>query len=173
MRLHFACHFGRSQRAETFLVMPLHQRLRTHHEGEMEIPKFVSVLIVDQAIEAKGVLANAAFVLGLTAGRELAQETFGPDVVDGEGTTHRSLTRIGHFVRKAGQNKMRNLRKEFAKDPRVLVIDYAEDAAPADYDTYSRDLSQHSGEQIKYRALYAYGPADIVVPLTKNLSHLE
>jgi hypothetical protein len=139
----------------------------------MEIPKFVSVLVVDQAIEAKGVLANAACVLGLTAGRELAQETFGPDIVDGDGATHRYLTRIGHFVRKAGQNKMRNLRKEFEKDPRVLVIDYTEDAAPADYDTYSRDLSQHSGEQIKYRALYVYGPEDIVVPLTKNLSRLE
>ncbi len=33
--------------------------------------EYLSVLIVDQNIEDKGILTNAGFVLGLTAGREL------------------------------------------------------------------------------------------------------
>ena len=34
-----------------------------------------SVLIVDQSIDHKGIIANASFVLGLTAGREMESET--------------------------------------------------------------------------------------------------
>ena len=136
-------------------------------------PKFSSILIVDQTMESKGILANVALVVGLTIGRELPQDTFGADVTDGEGIHHRYLTRIGHVVRKAGQSKMRNLRKVFAQDPRVLILDYTEDAAPVDYDEYSRNLSKHSGAEIQYRALYVYGPEETVVPITKNLSRLD
>jgi hypothetical protein len=134
--------------------------------------KFLSVLIVDQAIESKGIVANAAFVLGLTAGRELPGETFGPDAVDGNGATHRYLTSIGHIVRKAGQNKLRSLRQELARNPEVLLVDYTEDAAPANYEEYRETLAKHSGEELNYRALHVYGPEAIVGPLTKNLSRL-
>jgi hypothetical protein len=48
-------------------------------------PKFSSVLIVDQAMDSKGIIANVAFIVDLTAGRELSKETFGEDLVDGEG----------------------------------------------------------------------------------------
>lgn len=135
--------------------------------------KFVSVLVVDQAIESKGILANAALVLGLTAGRGLPQSTFGSDVVDGEGAIHRYLTNIGHVVRKAGQSKMRSIRTALVKSLDVLLVDYTEDAAPVDYNSYSRSLVGHSGEDIKYRAIYIYGPEESVMPLTKNLSRLE
>jgi hypothetical protein len=136
------------------------------------MPKFISVLIVDQALDSKGVVANVAFVLGLTAGRGLPEETFGPDVVDGDGVTHRYLTRIGHIVRKAGQNKLRSIRHELAGKADVLLVDYTEDAVPADYDEYTETLAKHSGEEIKFRALHVYGPEDIVGPLTRNLSRL-
>ena len=132
----------------------------------------VSVLIVDKNLKTPGVLANTAFVLGLTAGRLLPDETFGPDVVDGDGARHTYLTRIAHFVREAGQSKLRSLRAGFAELPEVRVVDYTEDAAPSDYETYTRDLGGHAGEQIVYRALYVYGPEEQVVPLTKNLSRL-
>ena len=134
--------------------------------------KFISVLIVDQAIDSKGVVANVAFVLGLTAGRGLPHETFGPDVTDGDGATHRYLTRIGHIVRKAGQNKLRSLRQALAGNPDVLLVDYTEDAAPADYGEYAETLAKHSGEELKYRALHVYGPEEIIAPLTRNLSRL-
>jgi len=142
-------------------------------EKEVGAGKFISVLIVDQAVESKGILANAALVLGLTAGRELSQSTFGSDVVDGDGAIHRYLTNIGHVVRKAGQSKMRSIRASLAKSPDVLLVDYTEYAAPVDYDSYSRSLAEHLGEDIKYRAIYIYGPEEIVMPLTKNLSRLE
>ena len=32
---------------------------------------YVSVVIVDKGVESKGILSNAAFVLGLTAGRSM------------------------------------------------------------------------------------------------------
>jgi hypothetical protein len=134
--------------------------------------KFSSVLIVDCSLESKGVLANVALVIGLTVGRELPQETFGADVIDGDGMPHRYLTRIGHVVCKAEQSKMRSLRQAFAQDPRVLLVDYTEDAAPVDYDEYSRNLARHSGAEIRYRALYVYGLEEAIVPLTKNLSRL-
>jgi hypothetical protein len=136
------------------------------------VQKFISVLIVDQTLDSKGIVANVAFVLGLTAGRGLPAETFGPDVIDGDGMTHPYLTRIGHIVRKAGQNKLRSLRQELGGKPGVLLVDYTEDAAPADYEEYARTLAEHSGEEIKYRALHVYGPEDIVGPLTRNLSRL-
>ncbi len=135
--------------------------------------EYVSVLIVDQSIESKGIAVNAGFVPGLTAGRVLPQETFGRDVVDGDGTPHTYLTKIGHYVRKAGQNKIRDLRTKFLGQPDVKIIDYTEDAAPADYEEYARNLGSHQGEEIMYRAVYIYGPQEIVAPLTKNLSRLD
>ncbi len=139
----------------------------------MSTEEFVSVLIVDQVREDKGIIANASFVLGLTAGRMLSDSTFGHDMVDGEGSHHAYLTNIGHMVRKAGQNKMRELRKKFFEAGIVKVIDYTEDAAPADYATYASALASHKGEEITYRALYVYGPATLIIPLTKNLSRLS
>ena len=134
--------------------------------------EYLSVLIVDQSMEHKGILANAGFVLGLTAGRELPDSTFGPAVIDGDGSSHQYLTKISHFVRKAGQSKIRDLRTKLITEPAVKIIDYTEDAAPADYEEYARNLSLHKGEEIKYRAIHIYGPREIVLPLTKNLSSL-
>lgn len=135
--------------------------------------EYISVLIVEQSIEDKGILANASFVLGLTAGRELPQETFAHDVMDGDGSQHRYLTQIGHFVRKAGQSKIRELRRKSLETPGTITVDYTEEAAPADYEQYTRTLAGHKGEEIRYRALYIYGPRDIILPLTKNLSKLS
>ncbi len=84
--------------------------------------KNISVLIVSEKLDHKGIISNVSFVLGLTAGRELAQETFGKDVVDGDNSTHTYLTNIGHFVRRAGQNKIKTLRKEFI-DLNIKVVD--------------------------------------------------
>jgi hypothetical protein len=132
----------------------------------------LSVLVVDKNLKTPGVLANTAFVLGLTAGRALPDATFGPAVVDGDGVEHTYLTNIAHFVREAGQSKLRSLRAAFAQMADVHLVDYTEDAAPSDYATYQRDLAAHSGDQIVYRALHVYGPEEQILPLTKNLSRL-
>jgi hypothetical protein len=144
----------------------------TSESQQIQNKKFVSVLIVEQSLDAAGIIANAAFVLGLTAGKLLPQETFGPDTIDGDGSTHKFLTNIGHYVRKAGQAKLRTLRNTFVNSAETSVIDYTEDAAPADYSVYASNLKEHSGEQISYRAIHVYGPEEVVVPLTKNLSRL-
>ena len=70
----------------------------------------ISLLLINKSIKEPGILTNAAFVLGLTAGRDLPEDTFGPDVVDGDGARHTYLTNIAHFVRKAGPSKLRSLR---------------------------------------------------------------
>lgn len=133
----------------------------------------VSLLIVDKKLDAEpGVLANCALVVGLTVGKEIPESTFGGDVTDGDGQEHKYLTQIGHHVRKANQTKMRTLREHFSAIPEVLVVDYTEDAAPADYAAYADALGSHSGEEIEYRALYLYGPAEEIVPKTKNLSRM-
>ena len=134
--------------------------------------RYISVLVVDQAQENKGILVNAGFVLGLTAGRSLPDETFGPDVVDGDGNTHRRLTNIGHYVRKAGQSKMRTLRRELSALSDVTIVDYTEDAAPADYSAYQTSIAGRKSEELNYRALHIYGPEELVLPRTKNLSSL-
>ena len=135
--------------------------------------KNVSVLIVDQTLkEEPGKLVNAAFVLGLSAGRLAPPETFGDDVVDGDGYRHTFLTAIGHYVRKASQSKLQTLRCEFAKMRDVTIVDYTEAASPANYQEYADALSQQSGVQITYRAIYVYGPETVLVPATKNLSRL-
>lgn len=132
--------------------------------------EYISVIILNKAFEERGLLANATFVLGLSAGRELPSSTFGSPVVDGDGRTHQALTNIGHHVRKAGGSKLASLRNGLADMPDVQVIDYTEDAAPADYDEYTRSLGKHKGEEIVYRAIHVYGPAATIIPLTKNLS---
>ena len=38
---------------------------------------------------------------------------------------------------------------------------------------YQEALQSHSGEEIQYRALWVYGPSEIIVPLTKSLSKLS
>ena len=132
----------------------------------------VSILIVDKGQDLLGVVANASFVLGLTAGRSIGDETFGHEVVDGDGKRHKRLTSIGHYVRKAGPSKLRAIRDEFADHPDVEVVDYPEAAAPADYNAYEQALASQAGDQITYRAVHLYGPADVLVPKTKNLSKL-
>lgn len=139
----------------------------------MENGRNISVVIVDQNLDHRGALTNAAFVIGLSAGRSMPQDTFGPDVADGDGSIHRSLTNIGHFVRKAGQSKIRTLRAEFAENPLVQVIDYTEDAAPSDYNEYSASLRLKRAAELSYRAIHVFGPEDVIVPRTKNLSRLE
>ncbi len=134
--------------------------------------KNISVLIVNEKLDHKGIISNASFVLGLTAGRELPKESFGSDVMDGDNSSHKYLTNIGHYVRKAGQNKIRTIRKEFL-DQGILVVDYTEDAAPADYQTYEASIKSHKGEEIIYRAIWVYGPEEVVFPKTKNLSSLQ
>ena len=132
----------------------------------------ISLLILDKNVIDKGVLANVGLVLGLTAGKLLPDELFGPEVVDGDGSKHTFLTNIGHNARKAGQNKLKTLRDEFLGDPDVLVVDYTEDAAPANYQAYAASLREKSAEQLYYRAIYFYGPEEKLAPRTKNLSRL-
>lgn len=139
----------------------------------MESANVASVLIVDQQLEHRGILANAAFVVGLTAGRELPGATFGTDTEDADGSQHRYLTRIGHLVRKAGQSKLRTLRSKLLEIPAVQVVDYTEDAAPANYEEYAQNLKTRKGEEISYRAIHVFGPSELIVPLTKNLSRLD
>jgi len=135
--------------------------------------KLASVLIVDQQLENKGIIANAAFVIGLTVGREMSLETFGNDVLDKDGINHRYLTRIGHIVRKAGQSKIRSIRELLVTNVYVSMVDYPEDASPSDYSIYAANLKSRSKDEINYRALHIIGPESIVVPITKNLSRLE
>ncbi len=134
--------------------------------------KSISVLIASKAVTEPGILMNTALVVGLTVGRELPESTFGPDAVDGDGSAHRSLTNIAHFVLKASPSKLRSLRAKFMTMPDVSIVDYTDDAAPSDYATYEETLKSHSGDGIVYRAIHVYGPEDVVVPLTKNLSRL-
>lgn len=133
---------------------------------------YISVLIFNQSLTEDGIIANTAFVLGLTAGRRMPEETFGPEVVDGDGHAHTYLTCIGHYVRKAGASKLRTLRDTFSSMPDVHLVDYTEEAAPADYSAYTAALGAHRGEEITYRAVHVYGPADVIIPLTKNLSRM-
>jgi len=132
----------------------------------------ISLLIVNKSIAEPGIIVNAAFVLGLTVGRQLPDETFGPAVIDGAGNRHESLTSIGHIVRKATSTKLRTLWGTFSADPEVLIVDYTEAAAPADYAAYAAALGSSAGDEISFRAIHVYGPEDKIVPLTKNLSSL-
>lgn len=134
---------------------------------------YTSVLIVDKAIDHAGIVSNVSLVMGLTAGRLLPGSTFGEDVFDGDGNRHRFLTNTNHYIRKAGQNKLRALRAFFADMPDTIVVDYTEDAAANDYAIYTNSLSANSGEGITYRAIYIFGPTDTVYPKTKNLSALS
>lgn len=133
----------------------------------------LSVLIVDKALNNSGILANASLVIGLSAGKLLPEETFGAEAIDGDGSIHHPLTNQAHFVRKAGQSKMKTLRKKFKDSEDVLVVDYTEDAAPSDYQHYLESLGKHSEDEISYRAMWVYGDREIVEPLTKNLSKLS
>ena len=135
--------------------------------------KYLSVLIIDQSLDHKGIISNASFVLGLTVGRHLPEETFGPDVTDGDSSVHKYLTNIAHFVRKGGQGKLKALRAEFMDVESVTIVDYPEDAAPSDYAHYQESLGKHKGEEITYRAIHFYGPEEILLPRTKNLSSLS
>jgi hypothetical protein len=132
----------------------------------------VSVIIVNKSIRDLGVIANAAFVIGLTAGRLLPDETFGSDVTDGSGSRHLHLTRIGHVVRKAGAQKLRRVRDELAAADRVTVVGYPEQAAPADYALYAEALEHAPADEINYRAIHAWGPRAVIEPVTSNLSRL-
>lgn len=131
-----------------------------------------SVVVVNEKLD-RGQQANVAFVLGLTVGRLLPEETFGGDVMDGDGATHRYLTRIGHTVRKANPNKLATLRNAFATTPEVVVVDYTKDAVPPVYEEYEAGLRSHSGDAIVYYGIAVYGPEELVISKTKNLSILS
>lgn len=130
----------------------------------------ISVLILNKSMLDVGIMANVGFVLGLTAGRLLPNDSFGDSVLDGDGDRHEFLTRIAHHVRKAGAGKISTLRREFTTDADIVVVDYTEAAAPSSYEDYAQSLSGQRGDEIIYRALYVYGPAEKIIPKTKNLS---
>jgi hypothetical protein len=134
--------------------------------------KMIGVLLVNQSLAGAGVEHNAALVLGLTAGRLMPADCFGGDVFDGDAVKHTFLTRTPHFVRKCGAGKLRALRQQFAQHPELIVVDYTEAAAPSSYDAYEAALASQKGEQVEYRAVFAFGPEDVLAPLTKNLSRL-
>lgn len=86
----------------------------------------ISVLIVDKALDHKGILANASLVIGLSAGRLMPEETFGEVAIDKDGNQHYPLTNQAHFVRKAGQSKLKTLRSKFTENPEIIVVDYTD-----------------------------------------------
>ncbi|MBP9839324.1 MAG: DUF2000 family protein [Proteobacteria bacterium] len=133
---------------------------------------YLSVLIVNQSLEHRGLLSNAAFVLGLTAGRELPPSTFGENVWDKDGKSHKYLTKIAHHVRKASGGKIRAIREAITDNSAISAVDYPEEAAPSDYSIYSNALKEKAISEIDYRAIHLYGPESLLLPLTKNLSRL-
>ena len=139
----------------------------------MNEEEILSVLIIDQNLAHRGAMANAAFVLGLTAGRLMSDHLFGHDVEDRSGAMHRYLTRIPHFVKKAGQGKIRSLREALLVQPQVSIVDYPEEAAPSNYSVYAQNLSMKGADEITYRAIHVAGSYAVLYPLTKNLSRLE
>ena len=135
----------------------------------------ISVLIMAQDFKQQGKigeLVNAAFVAGKSFGKRSPDESFGETVIDGNGSEHAALTNMAHFVRKAGQSKLRTLRNEFAAMEGVEVIDYPEAASPSTYEDYVNVLQTQSGDEITYRAVHVFGPTEVVVPRTKSLSRL-
>ncbi len=128
------------------------------------------MLILNKSIEEQGIAANLGFVLGLSVGRLLPAETFGAAVTDADGLVHPPLTNLGHYVRSANPTKLATLRAAFEELPDVVVHDYTDDAGPADYAAYTAALESHGGDEVTYRAIHVFGPADEIVPLTKNLS---
>jgi hypothetical protein len=66
---------------------------------ERLINDWLSVLVVDESIVDLGILTNAAFVMGLSMGRHLPPETFGPDVKDANGVEYAALTAFPHHIR--------------------------------------------------------------------------
>jgi hypothetical protein len=131
-----------------------------------------SVLIINQGLAEPGTVANVAFVVGLTAGRLLPPHTFGGDVADADGRLHRHLTRLPHFVRRAGESKLRALHAAFSAMPEVVVVDYSDDARTSEYEKYAAALATRRTEAVVYRALHVFGPSHLLLPLTKNLSRL-
>lgn len=76
-------------------------------------------------------------------------------------------------LRKTGRAVIVCAKGRGVKKPEVTLVDYVEDAAPADYDEYARNLRGRAGDEISYRALYVYGPEEVVLPLIRNLSRLS
>lgn len=134
--------------------------------------RLIGVLLIDHSITSAGLEQNLGLVMGLSAGRKMLFENFGPDVCDADGRTHPQLTNSPHFVRKCSANKLRELRDCFASHPELIVVDYTEAAATSDYAAYAAALSEQAGDQVVYRAVFAFGPEHLLTPLTKNLSRL-
>jgi hypothetical protein len=156
-------------RAFFFLSFPIPPRVSIMIKHNARL---IGVLLVDQSITSAGIEQNLGLVLGLSAGRKMLCEHFGPDVSDADGRTHPQLTNSPHFVRKCSANKLRELRDVFASHPELIVVDYTEAAATSDYAAYAKALSEQAGDQVVYRAVFAFGPEQLLTPLTKNLSRL-
>jgi hypothetical protein len=137
---------------------------------------WLSVLVVDESIVDLGILANAAFVMGLTMGRHLPLDTFGPDVKDANGVEYAALTALPHHVRKASKGQLRTLhtRAIAAKKENihVLVVAYPLQAATSSYLQYTADMALSPTQEMQYRAVHVAGPNEVVRTWTKNLSRL-
>jgi hypothetical protein len=133
-------------------------------------PALLSALVVNESIDDIGILVNAAFVLGLTAGRRMPESLFGPPALDAQGLEHQPLTCIPHYVRKASRGQLRTLLERARGNPEVQVQDYSEEAAPSTYAAYTQALAVAQPADIVYRAVHVIGPVDVITPWTKNLS---
>jgi hypothetical protein len=139
----------------------------------MSVPEqsFKVVVVVDAALPA-GLAANTAAVLTLSIGRQV-ESIIGPDLKDGDGSTHAGITTIPIPILTAPAEKVKEIRNTAAKSD-LVVVDFTDCAQKTrTYDDYASLLEAATDSDIAYLGVVLYGSKKAVQRLTGSLPLLR
>lgn len=132
------------------------------------------VMVIDKELPM-GLVANAAAVLGLSAGK-LQGGIVGEDIPDCDGNLHLGITTKAIPILEGSKEHVKMIRERLFEPTfaAVDVIDFTELAQRSlDYDDYAGRLQKTAATDLQYLGLCLIGPPKKVNKLTGNLPLLR
>jgi len=135
----------------------------------------VKIVIIINKELPKGLVANTAAVLGISAGK-LFGDMVGHDNMDADGRMHRGITTKTVPILGGTKEEIKGIRDNlYGSDyTDTTVIDFSEIAQKSlDYETYTTVLANALSSEIDYLGICIYGPVKKVNKLTGYLGLLK
>jgi hypothetical protein len=132
------------------------------------------VMVVDQNLPL-GLLANTAAVLAISIG-DRVKGIVGEDVIDGDGTVHKGITKATVPLLKGDSDLIRSLRDRLLLMPidGLFFVDFCDIAQQSKhYDDYKNNIALVPANELNYLGIAICGQDKDVNKLTGNIGLLR
>ena len=131
------------------------------------------IIIVDPSLPS-GLIANATAALGLSLGNHI-NGLIGPDILDGQGNTHKGITAIPIPILCADRGTIKAIyTQSLSMNEELTAIGFSAQAQGCNsYDDYISLMKKSDPEALEHLGLCVYGPRKIVSRLSGQLKLLR